>query len=77
MVHTPMSSQPPEAPPTGSPVATPAPKPPKHPTAWQLIRPYWVSEKRWEGRRLLALVVALNLAGVFINVRRNAWNASF
>ncbi|CFB61492.1 ABC transporter ATP-binding protein [Pandoraea apista] len=77
MVHTPMSSQPPEAPPTGSPVATPAPKPPKHPTAWQLIRPYWVSEKRWEGRRLLALVVALNLAVVFINVRLNAWNASF
>ncbi|MDR3398669.1 MAG: ABC transporter ATP-binding protein/permease [Pandoraea sp.] len=64
-------------PPAGDPVATPAPKPPRHPTAWQLIRPYWVSEKRWEGRRLLVLVVALNLAVVFINVRLNAWNASF
>lgn len=77
MVHTPMSPQSPEVPPPGDPVATPAPKPPKHPTAWQLIRPYWVSEKRWEGRRLLALVVALNLAVVFINVRLNAWNAGF
>lgn len=47
------------------------------PTAWQLIRPYWVSEKRWEGRRLLALVIALNLAIVYINVRLNAWNATF
>lgn len=77
MVHTPKSPQPPEVPPAGDPVATPAPKPPRHPTAWQLIRPYWVSEKRWEGRRLLVLVVALNLAVVFINVRLNAWNASF
>jgi putative ATP-binding cassette transporter len=77
MVHTPMSPQPPEAPPAGDPVTTPAPKPPRHPTAWQLIRPYWASEKRWEGRRLLALVVALNLAVVYINVRLNAWNASF
>ncbi|MBN9116187.1 MAG: ABC transporter ATP-binding protein/permease [Pandoraea sp.] len=42
-----------------------------------MIRPYWASEKRWEGRRLLALVVALNLAVVFINVRLNAWNAGF
>ncbi len=73
MVHTPMSSMPPETPPTGA----PAPRPPKHPSAWQLIRPYWVSEQRWQGRRLLALVVALNLAVVFINVRLNAWNAGF
>ncbi|ALS63086.1 ABC transporter ATP-binding protein [Pandoraea norimbergensis] len=42
-----------------------------------MIRPYWVSEKRWEGRRLLLLVIALNLAVVFINVRLNAWNARF
>ncbi|QDH61656.1 ABC transporter ATP-binding protein/permease [Pandoraea pnomenusa] len=76
MVHTPMSSASPDVPPPDDP-ATPAPTPPKHPSAWQLIRPYWVSEKRWEGRRLLALVVVLNLAVVFINVRLNAWNASF
>ncbi|WP_150646122.1 ABC transporter ATP-binding protein/permease [Pandoraea pnomenusa] len=71
-----MSSASPDVPPPVDP-ATPAPTPPKHPSAWQLIRPYWVSETRWEGRRLLALVVVLNLAVVFINVRLNAWNASF
>ncbi|VVE42062.1 ABC transporter ATP-binding protein [Pandoraea communis] len=76
MVHTPKPPQSPNVPPAGDPIA-PAPKPPKHPTAWQLIRPYWISEKRWEGRRLLALVVVLNLAVVFINVRLNAWNAGF
>ncbi|WP_084663965.1 ABC transporter ATP-binding protein/permease [Pandoraea faecigallinarum] len=61
----------------GSLATTPPPGPPKPPTAWQLIRPYWVSEKRWKGRRLLALVIALNLAIVFINVRLNAWNTAF
>ncbi|WP_084656463.1 ABC transporter ATP-binding protein/permease [Pandoraea norimbergensis] len=81
MAHTPTPPTPPaspEVPPPGaSDPAKPAPTPPKSPTAWQLIRPYWVSEKRWEGRRLLLLVIALNLAVVFINVRLNAWNARF
>lgn len=75
MANTPTHT-PPAPHPSGD-TAAPPPKPPKHPTAWQLIRPYWVSEKRWEGRRLLALVIALNLAVVFINVRLNAWNAGF
>ncbi|GAB3630096.1 ABC transporter ATP-binding protein/permease [Pandoraea terrae] len=48
-----------------------------YPTTWQLIRPYWVSEQRWQGRGLLALVIALNLGIVFINVRINAWNTNF
>ncbi len=46
-------------------------------SAWTLIRPYWVSEQRWSARGLLALVVALNLAVVYINVRLNSWNATF
>ncbi|VVE74263.1 ABC transporter ATP-binding protein [Pandoraea anapnoica] len=75
MANTPTHT--PHAPQSSGDTAAPPPRPPKHPTAWQLIRPYWVSEKRWEGRRLLALVIALNLAVVFINVRLNAWNASF
>ncbi|WP_087721587.1 ABC transporter ATP-binding protein/permease [Pandoraea sp. PE-S2T-3] len=81
MAHTPTPPTPPASPEVPPPGATdpakPAPTPPKSPTAWQLIRPYWVSEKRWEGRRLLLLVIALNLAVVFINVRLNAWNARF
>jgi len=82
MAHTPTPPVPPSPPEDLLPsraaaTATPAPTPPKSPTAWQLIRPYWVSEKRWEGRRLLLLVLALNLAVVFINVRLNAWNQRF
>ncbi|VVE33607.1 ABC transporter ATP-binding protein [Pandoraea anhela] len=76
MAQTPMSPTPPAVHSSGNTAAT-APRPPRQPSAWQLIRPYWVSDKRWEGRRLLALVIALNLAVVFINVRLNAWNAGF
>lgn len=49
----------------------------KLPSTWSLLRPYWVSEEKWRARGLLALVVALNLAIVYINVRLNVWNAEF
>jgi putative ATP-binding cassette transporter len=45
--------------------------------AWTLTRPYWFSEDRWAGRGLLALVVGLNLAIVYINVLLNQWNNTF
>ncbi|MDA8443772.1 ABC transporter ATP-binding protein/permease [Paracidovorax valerianellae] len=53
-----------------------------HPTAaktssWSLIRPYWFSQERWSARGLLALIVAMNLGIVHINVRINAWSADF
>ncbi|WP_448206099.1 ABC transporter ATP-binding protein/permease [Azospirillum sp. sgz302134] len=35
---------------------------------WTLTRPYWSSEERWAARGLLAVIVALNLGVVFINV---------
>ena len=35
---------------------------------WTLTRPYWSSEERWAARGLLAAIVALNLAVVFITV---------
>jgi putative ATP-binding cassette transporter len=46
-------------------------------TAWSLIRPYWVSDERWQARGLIATIVAMNLAIVYINVRLNSWTASF
>lgn len=49
----------------------------KHITAWSLIRPFWVSEQKWSARALLALVIAMNLAIVYINVRLNSWNVAF
>ena len=53
--------------------ATPAPKT----STWSLIRPYWHSEERWSARGLLLLIVAMNLAIVYINVRLNSWSAEF
>jgi putative ATP-binding cassette transporter len=44
---------------------------------WALTRPYWFSEERWPARGLLALVVALNLGIVYINVRINLWQNEF
>ncbi len=44
---------------------------------WALTRPYWFSEERWAARGLLAVVVALNLGIVYINVRLNQWQNLF
>lgn len=44
---------------------------------WELIKPYWKSDDRKAGLGLLALVVALNLAIVYINVLLNEWNRVF
>src|SRR5215831_1826328 len=45
--------------------------------AWALAGPYWRSEERWRARALLAVIVALTLALVFLNVLYNNWNRSF
>jgi putative ATP-binding cassette transporter len=44
---------------------------------WRLTIPYFRSEDRVAGRILLAAVVALELAGVWILVLVNQWNARF
>jgi putative ATP-binding cassette transporter len=45
--------------------------------AWGLAWPYWTSEEKWSARFLVAAVVALNLAAVWLNVRLNLWNRDF
>ena len=45
--------------------------------AWSIARPYWFSEERWVARGLLAAVLAMNLAQVWINVRLNSWRNDF
>jgi putative ATP-binding cassette transporter len=45
--------------------------------AWRLARPYWFSEERWIARGLLAAVLGMNLAQVWINVRLNSWRNDF
>src|SRR2546423_9025837 len=44
---------------------------------WALAKPYWVSEQRAKGLALLAAVIGLALALVWINVKLNAWNNDF
>ena len=44
---------------------------------WVLVRPYWSSDEKWAARGLLALVIALDLGTVFVNVEINKWQASF
>jgi putative ATP-binding cassette transporter len=45
--------------------------------AWALIKPYWFGDDRWRGRLLLAVIVGLALAQVYISVLINRWNAVF
>ncbi|MBP0492912.1 ABC transporter ATP-binding protein/permease [Pararoseomonas indoligenes] len=45
--------------------------------AWALSRPFWNGEHRWAARGLLAVVVALNLALVAMNVILTYWQRGF
>jgi vitamin B12/bleomycin/antimicrobial peptide transport system ATP-binding/permease protein len=44
---------------------------------WALTKPYWVSEQRAKGLTLLATVVGLVLAMVWMEVQFNSWNRDF
>jgi putative ATP-binding cassette transporter len=44
---------------------------------WQLTRSYWYSKEKWKARALLAVIVGLNLAIVYILVLLNEWNNLF
>ena len=43
----------------------------------RLLKPYWVSERRGKGLRLLAVTVGLTLGIVYVNVRLAAWSNDF
>ena len=42
-----------------------------------LTKPYWFSEERWQARGLLALIIAINLGLVYLEVIFNQWNNGF
>jgi vitamin B12/bleomycin/antimicrobial peptide transport system ATP-binding/permease protein len=44
---------------------------------WRIAGPYWSSEERWAARGLLAIIIFINLAIVWVNVELNAWNNDF
>jgi putative ATP-binding cassette transporter len=45
--------------------------------AWVIAKPYWTSHERWIAWALLAVVIALNLALVGLNVAFNYWRNWF
>ena len=46
-------------------------------TFWHLFRGYWNSEHKWKARGLLAFVIGLNFASVYLLVRINSWYNEF
>ena len=46
-------------------------------TVWRIAAPYFRSEDKWAGRSLLAAVIAIELAVVFLTVLFNRWNNIF
>ncbi|MGD0566531.1 MAG: SbmA/BacA-like family transporter, partial [Candidatus Goldiibacteriota bacterium] len=44
---------------------------------WRLAKPYWSSEERWAAWGMLAMVVGLNLAWVYLMVKLNTWYQKF
>ncbi len=44
---------------------------------WMLVKPYWFSEEKVSARLLLAAIIALTLAMVYMNVQLNHWNNAF
>ena len=45
--------------------------------AWDMAWPYWRSDEKWSARGLLAAIVSLNLASVWLSVRFNSWYNDF
>ncbi len=46
-------------------------------TVWRIAAPYFRSEDKWAGCGLLAAVIVIELATVWINVLLNSWNNRF
>ena len=44
---------------------------------WVLFKGYWNSEEKWRARGLLAFVIGLNFAAVYLLVRINSWYNEF
>ncbi len=44
---------------------------------WQLFRGFWQSEEKWRARGLLAVVISLNFASVYLLVQINTWYNDF
>lgn len=46
-------------------------------SVWRMVTPYWVSEEKWLAGSLLAIIIGVNLGGVYFSVWMNQWNGQF
>lgn len=46
-------------------------------SVWALAAPYFRSDEKWKARGLLAAIIILNLAAVYVLVLLNEWNRTF
>jgi putative ATP-binding cassette transporter len=44
---------------------------------WRLARPYWASEEKWYAQCMLALLLAIKFAAIYVCVQQNEWYNSF
>ena len=44
---------------------------------WSLFKGYWSSQDKWQARGLLAVVIAMNFAMVYLDVQFNSWYRVF
>ncbi|MBQ7492965.1 MAG: ABC transporter ATP-binding protein/permease, partial [Selenomonadaceae bacterium] len=44
---------------------------------WLLFKGYWSSEEKWKARGLLAVVISMNFAMVYLLVQLNEWYQIF
>jgi ABC-type uncharacterized transport system fused permease/ATPase subunit len=44
---------------------------------WRLAQPYWASEEKWYARGMLAILLSIKLAAIYICVQQNEWYNSF
>ena len=49
----------------------------KQMTAWQLLKPYWISEQKWLAYSLLALVIALDMSNIYVILKITYWQKDF
>ena len=52
-------------------------KPKSWPAFKALALPYWCSSEKWKALALLAVVIALNLGMIYLQVQLNYWNGAF
>ncbi len=49
----------------------------KNISAWQVLKPYWVSDEKWFAFGLLALVITLDMSNIYVILQITHWQKDF